>query len=140
MDDISSPVDIQNTTGDVIGIGVSGSGNIIGKDIHIVINEAQSYGLNLLSASYFNEHKSTEQDLKDWRNGFSFKLEAIKEKRELRRSIIDRVKIKLERERRLLILGESGTSKSTILMEIICEYFDCGYKTLQQLWRNRNKE
>jgi tetratricopeptide (TPR) repeat protein len=133
MDDISSPIDIQNTRGDVIGIGVSGSGNIIGKDINIVINEAQSYGLTLLSASYFKEHKSTEQDLKDWRNGFSFKLEAIKEKRELRRSIIDKVKIKLEREHRLLIVGESGTSKSTILMEIICEYFDFGFKVLYNL-------
>ena len=130
MNDISSSIDIQNTDGDVIGIGVSGSGNIIGKDINVVINEAQSYGLTLLSASYFKEHKSTEQDLKDWRNGFSFKLEAIKEKRELRRSIIDKVKIKLEREHRLLIVGESGTSKSTILMEIMCEYFDCGYKIL----------
>jgi tetratricopeptide (TPR) repeat protein len=130
MNDISSSVDIQNTKGDVIGIGVSGDGNIIGKDINIVINEAQSYGLTLLSASYFKEHKSTEQDLKDWRNGFSFKLEAIKEKRELRRSIIDKLRIKLEREHRLLITGESGTSKSTILMEFICEYFDCGYKIL----------
>jgi tetratricopeptide (TPR) repeat protein len=130
MDDISPSIDIQNTSGDVIGIGVSGDGNIIGKDINIVINEAQSYGLTLLSAIYFKEHKSTEQDLKDWRNGFSFKLEAIKEKRELRRSIVDKVKINLEREHRLLIVGESGTSKSTILMETICEYFDCGYKIL----------
>jgi hypothetical protein len=49
----SSSVDIQNTKGDVIGIGVSGSGNIIGKDINVIINEAQSYGLNLLSTNYF---------------------------------------------------------------------------------------
>jgi hypothetical protein len=56
MGDISSSIDIQNIGRDVIGIGVSGDGNIIGKDITIVINEAQSYGLTLLSASYFNEH------------------------------------------------------------------------------------
>jgi len=133
MNDISSSssVDIQNTKGvDVIGIGVSGSRNIIVKDINVVINEAQSYGLNLLSTNYVKEYKSTPQNLKDWRNGFSFKLEATKEKRELRRSIVDKIKIKLEREQRLLIVGESGTSKSTILMEIICEYFDCGYKIL----------
>jgi len=49
MNDISSSsVDIQNTKGDVIGIGISGSGNIIGKDINVVINKAQSYGLNFL--------------------------------------------------------------------------------------------
>jgi ABC-type transport system involved in cytochrome bd biosynthesis fused ATPase/permease subunit len=120
MNDISSSVDIQNTKGDIIGIGVSGSGNIVGKDINVVVNEAQSYGLKLLSTNYFKEYKSTSQDLKDWRNGFSFKLEAIKEKRELRRSIVDKVKIKLESEHRLLMVGESGTSKTTILMEIIC--------------------
>jgi tetratricopeptide (TPR) repeat protein len=114
----------------VIGIGVSGDGNIIGKDITVVINEAQSYGLTLLAANYFKEHKTTDQDLEDWKNGFSFKLEAIKEKRELRRSVVDTVRIKLEREHRLLIVGESGTSKSTILMEVICEYFDRGYTIL----------
>ena len=127
---ISSSIDIQNIGRDVIGIGVSGDGNIIGKDITIVINEAQSYGLTLLAANYFKEHKSTEQDLEDWRNGFSFKLEAIKEKRELRRGVVDTVRIKLEREHRLLIVGESGTSKSTILMEVICEYFDLKYTIL----------
>jgi predicted ATP-dependent serine protease len=30
----------------------------------------------------------------------------------------------------LLILGESGTSKSTILMETICHYFERGYEIL----------
>ena len=122
--------EIRADNGDVIGIGIDGSGNIVGKNISVVINEAQNYGLTLLSASYFKEHKSTEQDLENWRNGFSFKLEAIKEKSELRRSIIDSLKIKLQRDHRLLIVGESGTSKSTILMEIMCEYFDCGYKIL----------
>ena len=48
MNDISSSsVDIQNTKGDVIGIGVSGSGNIIGKDINVVVNEAQKLWLKL---------------------------------------------------------------------------------------------
>ena len=122
--------EIRADKGDVIGVGVDGSGNIIGKDISVVINEVHDYGLNLLAPNYFNEHKSTAQDLEDWRNGFSFKLEAIKEKRELRRSVVDRVILNLEREHRQLIVGESGTSKSTILMEVICEYFDNGYKIL----------
>ena len=122
--------EIRADKGDVIGVGIDGSGNIIGKDISVVINEVHDYGLNLLAPNYFNEHKSTAQDLEDWRNGFSFKLEAIKEKRELRRSIVDKIKLNLEREHRQLIVGESGTSKSTILMEVICEYFDNGYKIL----------
>jgi tetratricopeptide (TPR) repeat protein len=129
--DESSFTDLQNIKGgDIIGFGVSGSKNIIGKDINIVINEAQSYGLNLLYSNYFIEHKSTQQDLEDWKNGFSFKLESIKEKMELRRNIVDNLKIKLEKEHRLLIIGESGTSKSTILMEIMSEYFDCGFQIL----------
>ena len=71
---VSDPKDrihINHSEGDVIGIGVSGSGNIIGKDISIVINEAQSYGLTLLATNYFKEHKSNGQDLEDWKNGFS---------------------------------------------------------------------
>ena len=128
----SSFIDIQSKKkeGDIIGYGVSGSGNIIGKDINIVINQAQSYGLNLLHPNYFIDHTSSQQDLEDWKNGFSFKLESIKEKKELRRSIVDKLKIKLEKEHRLLIVGESGTSKSTILMEIMSDYFDCGFKVL----------
>jgi 1-aminocyclopropane-1-carboxylate deaminase/D-cysteine desulfhydrase-like pyridoxal-dependent ACC family enzyme len=29
-----------------------------------------------------------------------------------------------------LILGQSGSSKTTILMELICDYFDEGYQVL----------
>jgi tetratricopeptide (TPR) repeat protein len=123
-------IDVKEVCGDVIGVGVDGSGNIIGKDISIVINQAQDYGLNLISPNHFQEYKSTHQDLEDWKKGFSFKLEAIKEKKEFRRSIVDKIKTHLENDHRLLIVGESGTSKSTILMEIMCEYFDYGYKIL----------
>ncbi len=122
--------DIQNVNGDIIGMGVSGSGNVIGKDINLVINRAQSFGLNLLPPNYFNEYISSEQDLNDWRNGFSFKLESIMERKELRRKTVDKIKNILEKERKLLITGESGTSKSTILMEIMCEYFSQQYRIL----------
>ena len=30
-------------------------------------------------------------------------------------------------------MGESGTSKTTLLMEIICDYFDEGYRVLYNL-------
>ena len=79
-------IDIKEVSGDIIGIGIDGSGNIIGKDISVVINQAQDYGLNLLSPDYFKDYKSTEQDLEDWKKGFSFKLEAIKQKKEFRKS------------------------------------------------------
>ena len=58
----SSFIDIQSKKKkgrDIIGYEVSGSGNIIGKDINIIINQAQSYGLTLLHPNYFIDHKST---------------------------------------------------------------------------------
>jgi hypothetical protein len=53
----ASPIDnISSVSGDVIGrhtlVGIDGSGNIIGKNISIVLNKAQSYGmLNIPSGS-----------------------------------------------------------------------------------------
>jgi hypothetical protein len=35
-------IDITDTKGDIIGVGVDGSGNIIGKNISIVVNEVQN--------------------------------------------------------------------------------------------------
>jgi tetratricopeptide (TPR) repeat protein len=127
---LASPIEIKGNPGDVIGVGIDGNGNIIGKDINIVINQAHDYGINLLPSDYFENYKSMNQDLEDWKNGFSFKLESIKEKKEFRRAIVNDIKNHLEKGHRLLIVGESGTSKTTILMEIICDYFDLGYKVL----------
>jgi hypothetical protein len=123
-------IHIKKVKGDMIGVDVNGSGNIIGKNIKIVNKEAHGYGLSLLSHNYFKEYKSTQQDFENWKNGFSFKLESIKENQEFRRSIVDRIKSRLQAQYHLLLVGESGTSKSTVLMEIICDYFDDGYKIL----------
>lgn len=66
-----------------------------------------------------------EEELKDWKDGFEFKLPAIKNNLELKRDkVIDAIKERLENQNRLLILGESGSSKTTILQEILCDYFD----------------
>jgi hypothetical protein len=99
--------------GDVIGLGIDGNGNIIAKNISIVIKEAQQdYGLTLLPIKYFENHKSTHEDLNNWKKGFSFnKLESIKSNQEFRRDeIIDQIKSKLEEQHNLIIVGESGTS------------------------------
>jgi ABC-type multidrug transport system fused ATPase/permease subunit len=91
----------------------------------------QSYGLKWLPHNYFEDHRSTKEDFSRWMDGFSFELESIKDKQDFRRNtIIDYVTSKLESQHRLLIVGESGTSKSTILYEIICDYFDKGYEIL----------
>ena len=94
----------------------------------------QGYGLNWLSPDYFEVHKSTDKDIENWKKGFPFELEAIEEGKEFRRNIvIDNIKSKIESQQQhqlLLLLGESGTSKSTILKEVMCDYFDDGYNIL----------
>lgn len=52
-------------------------------------------------------------------------------KRELRREgLIADIKSKLENQGKLLIVGQSGSSKTTILMELMCDYFHAGYEVL----------
>jgi tetratricopeptide (TPR) repeat protein len=99
--------------------------------IQISAGARSSFGLDLYTLDYFKDHKSTEKDFQTWKNGFSFTIEAIKEKKEFRREkVIEEIKTKLETNHKLLIVGESGTSKSTILMEIACDYLDNGYWVL----------
>ena len=92
-----------------------------------------SYGLNWLAKDYFEFHKSSSNDLDNWRKGFAFELPSIKSRQELRREgLIDDIKARLENEKKILIIGPSGSSKSTILMELICDYFDAGYEIYLQ--------
>jgi hypothetical protein len=70
-----NPINIKGVEGGVIGIDVDGNGNIFGKNISVVINQAQDYGIGLLSPDYFKKHTSKDRDLEDWKNGFSFNLE-----------------------------------------------------------------
>src|SRR5947209_5167845 len=106
-------IDITDTKGDIIGVGVDGSGNIIGKNISIVVNEVQKrYGLSLLSTNYFKEHKSIERDFESWKKGFSFNLESIKENKEFKRDVVGTIESRLETNQPhcMLLVGESGTS------------------------------
>jgi tetratricopeptide (TPR) repeat protein/energy-coupling factor transporter ATP-binding protein EcfA2 len=91
-----------------------------------------SYGLTWLPKDHFESHKSGSSDLDNWRKGFpSFGLPAIKSRRELRReSVIADIKTKLKNQKRVLIIGTSGSSKSTVLMELMCDYFDAGYEII----------
>ncbi|HYV52907.1 MAG TPA: hypothetical protein VE971_06385, partial [Candidatus Eisenbacteria bacterium] len=47
-----------------------------------------------------------------------------------REGLIADIKSKLENQGKLLIVGPSGSSKTTILMELMCDYFDAGYEVL----------
>lgn len=99
-----------------------------------MVDEIRECGLELLTQDYFMEHRTTENDIGNWKKGFPFKLEAIKENHELRRRIVSLIEGKLHEQMAILLTGESGASKSTILMEIICDYFDKGYSVLYNLF------
>jgi tetratricopeptide (TPR) repeat protein len=86
--------------------------------------ECQSYGLNWLRMGNFEYRKNTETDFEIWKKGFD--LPSIMAKRELRREgLIAYIKSKLENQGKLLIVG---SSKTTILMELMCDYSDAGYE------------
>ena len=117
----------QDTIGSIINTGKISNSTII----QVSSATKSTFGFELYTLDYFKNHKSTEKDIEYWKNGFPFKLEAIKEKLEFRRSkVIDKIETKLETRQNLLIVGESGTSKSTILKEIVCDYVDMGYFVL----------
>ncbi len=90
------------------------------------------YGLYRLTPNYFEDYVDTKQDMERWKEGFSFQsLSSIKQNKEFRRDkILEEIKKRIEGKNRQLIVAGSGTSKSTILMEIICDYYDNGYEIL----------
>ncbi len=121
----------------MIGVGIEGDGNIIWKNVNLVINEYSSdCGLTLIAPNHFKENTDVDEDVRNWRNGFPFALESIYQEKEYRRQkVISEIRNKLETTKRLLILGFSGTSKTTLLMEILCSYFNDNYTILVNLGR-----
>jgi tetratricopeptide (TPR) repeat protein len=92
----------------------------------------ENNGLSRLTPNYFEDYPDREDDLERWKYGFRFQfLSSIKAKREFRREkIVEEIKKRLEEQHRQLIVGGSGTAKSIVLMEIICDYYDKGYEIL----------
>ncbi len=130
-------IGITNTQGDIIGVGVDGDGNIITKEFSVVINEYQEdCGLTLIHPKHFKENTDIKENVIQWRKqGYQLSLESIYDEQEFRRDrTLKEIKGKLEDKKRLLLLGESGTSKTTILKELICDYFkETKFKVLYNL-------
>ena len=74
-----------------------------------------------------------KDDIENWKKGYPFELPSIYYGYEFKRDLTNEIKQKLEANNKLLVLGESGTSKSTVLMEIMCDYFRDGYRVLHNL-------
>ena len=107
---------------------LDGNGNIIGKNITIFKNEVlKECGLSFLYPEYFMDNEDIGEDIQKWNEGFPLSLASVYYDKEYKReNVINEIKQKLEDKKRLLILGESGTSKSILLMELICNYFKEG--------------
>jgi tetratricopeptide (TPR) repeat protein len=92
-----------------------------------IIEEIKSYGLKFLQPTYFQEHQSTQKEFDEWKNGFRFELPSIMEGKNFKRSgIINKIIDKLDNnneDHALILLGQSGTSKSNLLMDIMCHYY-----------------
>ena len=129
---IQTQIEIGDVSGDIIGVGVTGNGNTIFKATNVFINDMkQNYGLRFIEPDYFEMNKKVDENFKRWLSGSEFKLPSIYQGREYRRDrVVNEISKKLEYRHRLLLLGEAGTSKSTLLMETLCDYFDSGYKVL----------
>jgi KAP family P-loop domain/Pentapeptide repeats (8 copies)/Pentapeptide repeats (9 copies) len=98
--------------------------------------EIRSTGLTILEPDYFERHSNVEGDFENWKKGFAFSLPSIYYGYDFRReAIINDIKEKLETYNKLLLVAGTGSSKSTILMEIMCDYFRKGYTVLHNLDR-----
>ncbi|HEX6294535.1 MAG TPA: hypothetical protein VFZ46_05220 [Nitrososphaeraceae archaeon] len=131
----------QGTNNVNVGNISKSAGVIIGSNIKVgdinvnvtnVIQEIKSYGLKYLSPDYFRVNTRTSyQGFDKWKNGFPFKLQDIMHGHHFQRTdIINDIISKLDDSNgnhALLLLGKSGTSKSTLLMDIMCHYFRNGY-------------
>ncbi len=120
--------------------GVEPSRIYLIDDIEL-FSKAQDYGLDFLPLNHFEKNVGTEVEaLENWKEGWSFSIYSIKKGLEYRRRILDTdipgsdsIKTRLEKKGCILLVGESGYSKTTILMELMCDYFDKEYKVLHNL-------
>ena len=132
---MDKPISIQNVKGNVTVTIVEGNNNQTQVTIGDFIEKTNiECGLRLIYEDIFKENSNTTSNFNEWLDGFTFNLRSIYYKREYRRAkAISAIEKKLEDKQRLLLLGESGTSKSTLLMEVLCDYLKQDYKILHNL-------
>ncbi|GIU71488.1 MAG: hypothetical protein KatS3mg003_0967 [Candidatus Nitrosocaldaceae archaeon] len=91
------------------------------ENYHKIRFEAK--GLKILYKDELTKDKA-EEEFKKWQEGFELDFASIYHNYDYRRSIVDEVKAKLEEHGRAVLIGESGTSKTTIFKRVLCEYLD----------------
>jgi Tfp pilus assembly protein PilF len=104
------------------------TGSISNSVIQICSESEACFGLHVIDKDYF---KKNNGNFEEWKSGYPFNIFAIKEKLEFRREkVLSDVRKLLESNHKIMLIGERGTSKSTVLMEIVCDYLDMGYWAL----------
>jgi tetratricopeptide (TPR) repeat protein len=129
------PIYIKDVGGHVTVTLVQGENNKVDVGIDQFSESLfEECGLHLLHKSHFLQHSDTLENFNEWLNGFPFLKESIYYQREYRREkVISEIKQILEEKRNLLILGKSGTSKSTLIMEVLTDYLKKDVKVLYNL-------
>ena len=127
-----SSISIKDVGGHATVTQIDGNNNIVNISIDkFRENVFVGCGLRLLNKKYFEQRSDTSENFQKWLEGFEFSKESIYFKREYRReNIISNIKKLLEDKKRILILGESGTSKSTLIMEVMADYIQKDYQIL----------
>ncbi len=106
----------ENINGNVTVTIIDGDGNQVRNSISEFQKNVQSEcGLILLTREYFDIHSDTNSNFSEWLDkGRAFSLSSIFQEKEYRRKgLLTEIEEKLEKLHRLILLGESGTSKST---------------------------
>jgi tetratricopeptide (TPR) repeat protein len=132
---MDKPISIQDVNGNVTVTIIEGNNNKTELSIGSFVEKVtRDCGLQLIYEDNFKNDSNTSTNFGDWLDGFSFNIKSVYHGREFRRNqLLNNIKQQLESKGRLLILGESGTSKSVILMEILCDFIKKGYKAFHNL-------
>ena len=132
---MDKPISIHDVNGNVTVTIVEGNNNKTELSIGSFIEKiTRDCGLQLIYEDKYKNDSNTSTNFKDWLDGFPINIKSVYYEREFRRNaLLDNIREQLESKGRFLILGESGTSKSIILMEILCDYLKKGYKIFHNL-------
>lgn len=93
-----------------------------------VEQEVRTVGLELLNPIYFEQHKRVQENVKGWYDGYPLSLESIYYDNEFKRdNLLNEIISKLNVQKHLILVGEAGSSKTTLLNEVICYFFKQNY-------------
>jgi hypothetical protein len=93
---------------------------------HLSLPSVNIPGLTHIYPNYFDYY--TNHNLEEWNKGFEFNLVSIKLNKEFKRAaLLSDIISRLQSQNVLILLGEMGSSKTTILYETVCHFHESGY-------------